>query len=195
MNKAYWADRAEACEKLARLYEYQDGGSEKAFRYVQEAMEAAVAFRQDAEETAPEIWADRRMRIQYVYLRRARLYFAQGDTGAAKRDLETALGLYPLNPFQQIEFRTLQIRIDLFLGNYGQALPAALLNVETAVRYQGESIKDTLSCREQLGDVLACLGEREKAAAEYVRILACLQEKYPHQAEWMERLQGKLDDD
>lgn len=192
VNRAYWADRAEACEKLARLYEYEDGNSEKAFRYVQEALEAAQVFRRDAEETAPKIWADRRMRIQYVYLRRARLYFAQGNTEAAKQDLETALGLYPLNPFQQVEFRTLQIRIDLSLGHYEQALPAALLNVETAVRYQGESIKDTLSCRELLGDVLACLGEKEKAAAEYVRILACLQEKYPHQREWMERLQGKL---
>lgn len=192
VNKAYWADRAEACEKLARLYEYEEDGSEKAFRYVQEAMEAAAAFRQDAEETAPEIWADRRMRIQYVYLRRARLYFAQGDTEAAEQDLEKALSLYPLNPFQKIEFRTLQIRIDLSLGNYRQALSAALLNVETAAHYQGESIKDTLSCRELLGDVLACLGEMEKAAAEYVRILACLQEKYPHQTEWMERLQEKL---
>lgn len=194
VNKAYWADRAEACEKLARLCEYEENSYDRAFCCVQEAMEACMAFQRDAEETAPEIWADRRMRIQYVYLRRARLYFGLGDIESAKRDLGTGLGLYPLNPFQQIEFRTLQIRIDLVTGNYERAKSGALLNVRTSVHYQGESIKETLSCREQLGDVLTALGEIGAAEAEYIRVMACLQEKYPHQTEWMERLQGKIND-
>lgn len=192
VDKTYWADRAEACEKLARLYEYEENSFEKAMPYVEEALEAVYAFWQDAEGTAPEVWADRRMRIQYVYLRRARLYFSKGNIDAAKNDLEKALSFFPLNPFQQIEFRTLQIRIDLLSGHCEDALPAALLNVETAVRYQGESIRDTLSCREQLGDVFRACGKLEAAEAEYIRVLTCLQEKYPHQTEWIERMQGKL---
>lgn len=187
----YWADRAEACEKIARIYEYGKD-YETALRYTEEAMEAARAFLGESERVGMEIWMDKRMRIQYVYLRRARLYFAMGDVEAAKRDLEEALRMFPLNPFQQIEFRTLQIRIDLLEGAYRQAQDAAALNLEVSVYYQGESYKDSLSCRELLGDVLIAVGEIREANTEYVRVLSCLQEKYPYQKAWIERMRRKL---
>ncbi len=191
VDRSYWADRAEACEKLARLYEH-DGSYEEALAYTEEAMEAARAFRRDAEGTVEKIWMDKRMRLQYIYLRRARLYFGMGDMERARRDLEEGMGLFPLNPFQQIEFRMLQIRMDLLQGEYARAAKTAALNLETAVYYQGESFKDSLSCREQMGDVLSALGEIQGANREYIKVLSCLQEKYPHQKEWMEGLRKKL---
>lgn len=191
VDRSYWADRAEACEKLARLYEH-DGSYGTALAYTEEAMEAARAFRREAEGTVEKIWMDKRMRLQYVYLRRARLYFGLGDMERARQDLEEGMGLFPLNPYQQIEFRMLQIRMDLKHGDYGRARDAAALNLETAVYYQGESIKDSLSCREQLGDVLSARGEIQEANREYIKVLSCLQEKYPHQREWMEGLRKKL---
>lgn len=76
--------------------------------------------------------------------------------------------------------------------DYSQAEPLAKECVERAVRFRGESFKDTLSCRELLADVYIKLGKVDKAMEEYHILLGWLQKKYPRQREWIERICRKI---
>lgn len=186
----FYLNKAEACEKLARLMEY-DGNYEEGHRYVDEAFAAMEEFRRRTEKDQPGLWNLRRNRQQYVYLRRARLYFRQGRLQEAQTALNTALSMFPVDELEIVEFHMLQVQLHLALGQWEQAYVLAGKNLETMLFYHGETIKDTLSCREQLGDVLAASGQVSKANEQYIRAAAVLQEKYPHQTGWIERLREK----
>lgn len=191
VNRSFYHDKAEASAKLARIYEYEEN-YEAAFHCLDVAAEAMEDFRKDTEEADPELWKLRRNRLPYVYMRRAALYFKQGDLKRAQRELDTGLHLFPLDEFRAVEVRRLQARIYLARGEYEMALDAASHDLEICVRYQGESYKMSLACREVLGDALRGIGDIQAANEEYLKVMFLLQEKYPHQTAWMERLRQKL---
>ncbi len=185
-----YLNRAEACEKMARLLEY-DGDYTGGHRYVDEAMSAMEAFRCCAETAHPDLWKLRRSRWQYVYLRRARLYFGQGRFDEAQQALDTAYSLFPLDELSRVELNMFQVRLYMVHERWEQALALARQDLETMIRYHGETIKDALSCREQLGDVLAASGQMSGACEQYVWVADRLREKYPFQTDWIKRLQKK----
>lgn len=193
VNRNFYTDKADASSRLARIYEHA-GEYEAAHRCLDTAMEAMKRFQLETEKTDPELWCLRRQRWQYAYLRRAWLYFRQGDMERAEKELDTGLNLFPMNEFQQVEIRRLRARLYLARGEYEKARDAAVEDLEACIRYQGETMKMTLGCRELLGDILGAMGEVQAAGDEYIRVLYSLQEKYPHQTEWMERLRKKLGD-
>lgn len=189
----FYTDKADVCSRLARIYEHA-GNYEAAHRCLDMSMEAMKEFRKATEEAAPKLWLLRRQRWQYAYGRRAFLYFRQGDPEAAWRELDTGMNLFPMNEFQQVEVGRLKARLYLAEGEYQKAYEAAKKDLELCIRYQGESMKMTLGCRELLGDILRARGDVQAAEEEYLKVLFLLQEKYFHQAAWMERLREKLGD-
>lgn len=189
----FYTDKADASSRLARVYEHM-GNYEAAHRCLDTAMEAMEDFQKDTEEAAPELWQLRRQRWQYAYGRRAWLYFRQGDLNKAQRELDTGMNLFPMNEFQEVEVGRLQARLYFAKGEFEKARNAVEKDLELCVRYQGESVKMTLGCRELLGDILRAMGEIQASDDEYIRVLFSLQEKYPHQTAWLNRLREKLGD-
>lgn len=187
----FYTDKADACSKLARAYEYEEN-YEAAHRCLDMSMEAMKDFQKHTEETAVKLWLLRRQRWQYAYYRRARLYFLQGDLETAQRELDTGMNLFPMDEFQQVEVGRLQARLHLARGEYQKAHDAVKKDLELCIRYVGESMKMTLGCRELLGDIYQAWGDVQAAEEEYLKVLFILQEKYFHQEAWMERLREKL---
>lgn len=192
VNRNFYHDKAEESAKLARVYEYEKN-FEAAFRCLDVAAQAMEDFRKDTEKADPELWQLRRNRLPYVYMRRATIYLKQGDLKRAQQELDTGLHLFPLDEFRAVEIRRLQARIYLAQGEYEKARDAAARDLEICVRYQGESYKMSLNCREVLGDALRGIGDIQAANEEYLKVMFLLQEKYPHQTAWIERLRKKLE--
>lgn len=190
-NKNFYHDKAEASAKLGRVYEYEEN-YEAAHRCLDVAMDAMKDFQRTVEEADPELWKLRRNRLPYVHLRRATIYFKQGELERAQQEMDTAMNLFPLDGFQEVEIRRLQARIYLARGEYEKAKEAAIRDLDACVRYQSESYKMSLTCREVLGDILTAMGNTQEANEAYLRTLTILQEKYPHQTGWMERLREKI---
>lgn len=187
----FHVNKADVSSRLARVYEYA-GDYEAGHRFLDTAMKAMEDFRKDTEEAAPDLWLQRRHKWQYAYMRRASLYFRQGDLKKAQQELDTGLRLFPMDEFQQVEVRRLQAHLYFARGEYQQAQEAAAKDLELCVRYQGETYKMSLACRELLGDALLAQGKAQAAQAEYIRVLEGLQKKYPYQAGWRKRMQRKL---
>ena len=191
-NSRFSAERAEACEKLARIYTFR-GEFARAHSLVDEAMEAMRDFRRETETAEPEVWREGRRRWQYVWLRRSRIFVREGNPDAAQAALNRGWELFPLeHAFDEVDFLSQQVRIDLLRGELDRAEENARRSLELCVTYQGETYKDSLTCRERLGDVLAAQGKREEAEEAYLQILAQLQEHYPYQTDWSTRLRKKL---
>lgn len=189
----FYTDKADASSRLARIYEHA-GNYEAAHRCLDISMEAMKDFQKETEAAASKLWLLRRQRWQYAYSRRASLYFRQGDLEAAQRELDTGMNLFPMDEFQQVEVGRLQARLYLARGERRKAYDAVKKDLELCIRYQGESMKMTLGCRELLGDILQAQGDMQAAGEEYLKVLFILQEKYVHQESWMERLREKLED-
>lgn len=189
----FYYNKATAGNRMARILEYA-GEYEEAHRCLDTAMEAMEDFRKDTREADPERWRLRRIQWQYAYMRRASLYFRQGDLERAEQELDTGIRLFPLDEFQQVEIGRLRSYLYLARGEYGKARDAAAADLEICVRYQGETFKMSLACREVLGDVLAQEGQMQEAQEEYIRVLNGLQRKYSYQDGWIGRLLKKLEE-
>lgn len=187
----FYMGKADVSSRMARICEY-DGAYEAGHRFMDTAMQAMEDFRKDTEEAAPDVWLLRRHKWQYAYMRRASLYLRQGNLQKAWQELDTGLHLFPMSEFQQVEVRRLQAYLYFAEGEYRKAQDAAAADLAMCVRYQGETYKMSLACRELLGDALSAQGELQAAQTEYIRVLEGLQKKYPYQTEWCERMQRKL---
>ena len=190
-NNSFYAEKTDSCTRLARVYEYE-GKYEDAHRCLDEAVEAMECFRKVTEEADPERWRYGRMRLQYTYTRRAWLYLKQGDIETAQRELKIGINMFPLDEFNRLEISRPQVSIYLAKREYEKALETAASDLEVCLRYQGESVKMSMGCRERLGDALRALGKLKAAEDEYIRVLSLLQERYPYRTEWIERLKQKL---
>lgn len=191
VNHNFYHEKTDVSSRLARICEYA-GEYEAGHRCLDTAMKAMEDFRRDTTEAAPDLWRLRRHKWQYAYMRRASLYFRQGDLKKAQQKLDTGLHLFPMSEFQQVEVRRLQAYLYFARGEYKKAQDAAALDLAVCVRYQGETYKMSLACRELLGDALLAQGEVQAAQTEYIRVLEDLQKKYPYQDGWRERMIRKL---
>jgi len=145
VTRSFYHDKAEAGVKLARVYEYE-GNYEAAHRCLDVAHEAMENFRRETEEADPKLWRLRRNRWTYIYLRRAALYYKQGDPDRARRELDTGLNLFPPDEFQKLEIRRLQARIYLKWGGYERARESSGRALGAYIRYRGGNRKMSLAC-------------------------------------------------
>lgn len=192
-NPHFYLGKADVSSRLARVCEYAKD-YEMGYRYVDAAVEAMANFREKTEKTEPELWRLRRNKWQYAYMRRASLYFRQGNLAMAQQELDTGIHLFPMSEFQMVEVRRLQAHLYFARGQYQEAQEAVTEDLKLCVRYQGATYKMSLACRELLGDILLARGEIQAAQAEYIRVLESLRQKYPYQTEWLRRMQRKLRD-
>ena len=191
VTRIFYHDKADAAAKLERIYEYEEN-YEDAHRCIDVAMEAMKQFRKETEKEDPGLWELRRNCLQYIHMRRASIYLKQGYPGKAQQELDIGLHMFPLDEFREVEIRRLQSLIYLAQGDYEKARETAQKDLEICVRYQGESYKMSMTVREGLGDIYRAMGDAQAANEEYLRIMSVLQEKYPHQTGWMERLRKKI---
>ena len=94
--------------------------------------------------------------------------------------------------FRENEFKSVLVEVLAARGEFGQAKELCRDMVEKAERYRGRYFKDTLSCREQLGDVCMAAGDFREAGEEYEAVRSFLRREYPYQEEWIRRIDEKL---
>ena len=94
--------------------------------------------------------------------------------------------------FRENEFKSVLVEVLAARGEFGQAKELCRDMVEKAERYRGRYFKDTLSCREQLGDVCMAAGDCREAEKEYETVRKLLLQEYPYQGEWIRRIEEKL---
>ena len=94
--------------------------------------------------------------------------------------------------FRENEFKSVLVEVLAARGEFGQAKKLCRDMVEKAERYRGRYFKDTLSCREQLGDVCMAAGDFREAGEEYEAVRSFLRREYPYQEEWIRRIDEKL---
>ena len=94
--------------------------------------------------------------------------------------------------FRENEFKSVLVEVLAARGEFGQAKKLCRDMVEKAERYRGRYFKDTLSCREQLGDVCMAAGDFREAGEEYETVRSFLRREYPYQEEWIRRIDEKL---
>lgn len=103
-------------------------------------------------------------------LRKAELLFLQGkpdealalcaDAKAAVQKIEGAE--YRLNEYDRVLIMIYQAK-----GEFTQAEQLAVESLERALHYRGRYFKDTLMCREQMGDLYMAAGRTQEAAWQY----------------------------
>ena len=152
------AERAEACENLARVY-LQNGESASARDLLDEAQASLERFRDKLGTTDPAIRKYGRIRAQSLYACRASLCLQQGDLDGAGHALKASRDLYPMEDRTvRMEYLTLQTRLFLAEGD----LTAARRTAEQAREYGtgsfGERARETLDAEKLLRDVLAACG-------------------------------------
>jgi hypothetical protein len=94
--------------------------------------------------------------------------------------------------FRGNEFRSFYVSLLVAENQLEEAYQMAKVVVENAMRYRGEQFKDSLSGMEQLGDICASLDKKNEACSWYGIIVACIEENYPYQTEWKNRVLDKL---
>ena len=94
--------------------------------------------------------------------------------------------------FRENEFKSVLEEVLAARGEFGQTKELCRDMVEKAERYRGRYFKDTLSCREQLGDVCMAAGDFREAGEEYEAVRSFLRREYPYQEEWIRRIDEKL---
>ena len=94
--------------------------------------------------------------------------------------------------FRENEFKSVLVEVLAARGEFGQAKELCRDMVEKAERYRDRYFKDTLSCREQLGDVCMAAGDFREAGEEYEAVRSFLRREYPYQEEWIRRIDEKL---
>lgn len=183
----------QAYHKAARLYRYDkdySNGLQMARRAVASVEQAIEDARKHKEDT------DRFERsLTHCLLEEGKNLFSSGELPEAEavyREIQKKMPDSFKKDFYPNEFQCFYIDILMAKKDYSQAEPLAKECVERAVRFRGESFKDTLSCRELLADVYIKLGKVDKAMEEYHILLGWLQKKYPRQREWIERICRKI---
>ncbi|MCC8127506.1 MAG: hypothetical protein LIO92_08935 [Clostridiales bacterium] len=182
--------------KLARRYQ-SEGLLEKAAFYNEKGTAYFDEYRKFCREKGilhshdtdiETVWQSHR-------LRKAELLFLQGitdealalctDAKAAMRKIEGAE--YRLNEYDQVLIMIYQAK-----GDFTQAEQLAIESLERALHYRGRYFKDTLMCREQMGDLYMAAGRTQEAAQEYRIVFEDLNRHFQARRDWIERVGAKL---
>lgn len=134
---------------------------------------------------------------QYLLLERAKIYLQEdrykeaeklyGESIRATREEYGEIG------FLQEEFSGVQMKLLCAKGKVREAEELCRRRTQETAQYRGETFKDTLSCREQWGDVLIRLGESRQAIQQYGIVSDTLSVHYPHQVKWLARVDKKIE--
>ncbi len=187
---------ATVCGKLSRNYRSAgelDFASEylgKAVHYFQEYCDLYEKSRHPRtnEESIEIIWAS------YKFYR-AKILAAQGRYEEAERIcLEAREDILSIEgeEIRVNEFDTLYIELLAKKGDFSAAIRLVKEDLERAVFYRGPVFKDTLLCREMLGDVYLAAGAAEEAGKEYHALFLEVCRCFPFRQDWAERVNEKL---
>jgi tetratricopeptide (TPR) repeat protein len=184
---------AAASERLAKLYWY-GGRHREALQMIDQVF--ACLERAPKEKTP--------LRYYYAVLLKSKFLFQMGKIDQAVELFETEIirardidGLWDSDAgagmeFRGNEFRSFYVSLLVAKNQLEKAYQMAKVVVENAMRYRGEQFKDSLSGMEQLGDICASLDKKSEACNWYGTIIACIEENYPYQTEWRNRVLDKL---
>ena len=180
--------------KLARSCRYQ-GDYEAALKMLDEAVVSMERFRDSTRiRELPLQDGDWQIEYQYLLIDQAKCYLKQGKSREAEENCRR--GMVEIQKrqdtsYRENEFNSLLAEIYLEKGRLTEAEGLCRGMVKKAERFRGRNFKDTLSCRELLGDVYAAQGKRENARREYDTVLECLVRDYPYQLQWTEKIRQK----
>ncbi|MCD8150371.1 MAG: NB-ARC domain-containing protein [Clostridiales bacterium] len=187
---------ATVCGKLSRNYrlageiDLASGYLDKAVRYFREYCDLYKRSRHPrTHELSIEIEG---ASFQFY---RARILAVQGRYGEAERIcLEAREDILSIEgeEFRINEFDTLYIELLARKGDFPAALRLAKEDLERAVFYRGPVFKDTLLCREMLGDVYLAAGAAEEAGKEYQGLFLEVCRCFPYRKDWAERVNAKI---
>ena len=187
---------ASVCGKLSRNYRLAgevDPASEyldKAVHYFQQYCDWHEKSRHPRtnEESVEIIWAS------YKFYR-AKILAAQGRYEEAERMcLEAREDILSIEgeEIRVNEFDTLYIELLAKKGDFPAALRLAKEALNREVFYRGPVFKDTLLCREMLGDVYLAAGAAEEAGKEYHALFLEVCRRFPYRKDWAERVNAKM---
>ncbi len=183
----------EAYRKESRLYRY-DRDYKTALQMACQAVENAELAIERARMQEESTLRFERLRA-FCLLEKGKVLFSSGKTDEAEavyHEIQEKMPDFLKNGFYPNEFQCFYIDILMAKKDYAKAEPLAEECLERAVRFRGESFKDTLSCRELLADVYSKLGKQDMAIKEYNITIGWLLKKYPRQKEWTKRICDKI---
>lgn len=180
--------------KLARSHRYQ-GAYDTALKLLDEAVLCMERFRDHTRiRELPLQDGDWEIEYQYLLIDQAKCYLKQGKSREAEENCRRGMREIQKRQdtsFRENEFNSLLVEIYLERGKLAEAEGLCRSLVKKAERFRGRNFKDTLSCRELLGDVYAAEGKSDKARREYDIVLECLVREYPYQLQWTEKIRRK----
>ncbi len=187
---------SEANMKLSRRY-LSEGAMEKAVSYLHDGRACFQEYMRYCSEKGITHSHDTNNETvwQSYLLRESEILFLQGKTDEALALCESAKTAMKSKPGTEIrlnEYDTVLIPIYLKKGDFQQAERLAKEDLKRNLIYRGPYFKDTLICREQLGDVYAAEGRMKEAAKEYETLFIGLDEHFPARPEWIGRVREKL---
>lgn len=198
-DKLYYQARTNACSKISRIFRYQ-GEYQSALELIEEALRHAEALREESERGAWYDWEGNwEVLYHYALLDKAKILLGMERNEEAEALCREGLGYVRrvqekkgAEEFRENEFKSVLVEVLAARGEFGQAKELCRDMVEKAERYRGRYFKDTLSCREQLGDVCMAAGDFREAGEEYEAVRSFLCREYPYQEEWIRRIDEKL---
>ncbi len=107
------------------------------------------------------------------------------DAKAAVQKIEGAE--YRLNEYDRVLIMIYQAK-----GEFTQAERLAVESLERALHYRGRYFKDTLMCREQMGDLYMAAGRTQEAAWQYRIVFDDLNRHFQARRDWIERVSAKM---
>lgn len=193
-NWEYLHHKSQVLGKVSRVY-YMEADYKRAMELMDKAIEIDLEF--------VKILMGREKKTDGEYLlaypsflyQKGRIFFKMNLLEEAESYCQQAIQAFlevSADEFRMNEFESLYVDILMQKQEFAEAEKIVNKNIDRFVCYRGEKRKETLECREQMGDIWQLQGKVREARQEYQRILSCLQSEYPYQKQWIERICKKL---
>ncbi len=204
-NKDYWWQRMEACGKCTRAPMFR-GETGQVLELLQEAEELYHLAPEEAR-------SDRLLLIEAYHSRRQASFFLKlGRMEAAqnyRNRMHEEMKLYffrcGIDIPKQLDLRETDIEFERTLGNLRSATELLEENLRGFLVYRGPEHEDTLHCKEQMAEILFLKGQQAESMLTeeaqncfrqsrelYLQIAAGLHLHYPHEHEWLRRVEERI---
>lgn len=164
---------------------------DSAMQYLEECLRAHARYM----EENPKAPAHHKQEIYFLLLEKAKILTACECWNEAEmlcREIEQG---YRSENSEWVHFfeelYLLWAELALKLGKAEEAVRMAEESVSIAQKMRGESSKETLGCKEVLADAYAAANRKAEAVECYRIVLEKLQQYYPLQKEWYQKVYGK----
>lgn len=189
-NGLFEYQRMQAAHTLCRN-DRHEGKYDSAMRYLEECLRAHACYM----EQNPKAPAHHRQERYFLLLEKAKILVACSkweEAEALCRELEEE---YRNENTEWVHFfeelYLLWAELALKLGKEVEAVQMAKESVSIAQTMRGEYAKETLGCKEVLADAYALANKRSESIECYREILEKLQQYYPLQKEWYQKVYRK----